>query len=356
VEREAVRNRAKEASADRATGAVSSEPTLTIAVTGATGTVGPALLSRLVREESVRRVVVLGRRTPQLPPSGAELSLHAVDVRDRHAVAQALQGADVVIHLAYALYGVASREPDLFATNVEGTLNVARAATVAGARRLVFTSSSAVYGFHADNPRGIDERVPIRASSRHFYGRQKAQAELLIRQQVEGTDTQAFLFRPCAIVGPHAAGGALSFLPDRAVRPARRALAAGVRAGVRPILPAPPVALQFVHEDDVAQALVLAAVGRGPAGTYNLAADDALEGEEVLRLIGVRRFPVPRGIVAGALRAATAIPPVVPAFGWFEVGTAPIILDSSRARDQLGWAPRFSSREALLDTRRAIGW
>ena len=325
-------------------------------MTGATGTIGPPLLERLVAEEQVQRLVVLGRRRPEGLPASANLDLRAVDVRDRAAVGRAIEGADVVVHTAYALYGVASREADLFATNVEGTLNVARAARVTGARRFVYTSSAAVYGLHADNPQPLTEDAPIRASGHHFYSRHKAQAELLVRDVLSGSATEAYVLRPCAVIGPHAAGGALTIVPRGAAGLAGAALGAAGRAGLRPVAPAPAVPLQFVHEDDVAQALVHAALGHGPAGTYNLAGEGALEGPEVLRTLGVRRLPLPNGLVWGALRAAASAPPVVPALGWVEVGTRPLILDSRKARSELGWSPRFSSREALLDMRRAVGW
>jgi nucleoside-diphosphate-sugar epimerase len=329
--------------------------TLTVAVTGASGTLGPPLLRRLAAERSVRRVEVLGRRRVRTAP-GAAVGFRFVDVRDRAAVAGALAGADVVVHTAYALYGVASREADLFATNVDGTLNVARAARLAGAKRFVYTSSAAVYGFHADNPQPLREDAPLRASGRHFYGRHKAQAELLVRDELRGSGTEPFLFRPCAIVGPHAAGGALSVVPDPLPRLARAALATAARAGLRPAAPSPPVPLQFVHEEDVAQALVAAALGRGPGGAYNLAGDGALDGDEVLRVAGLRRLPLPRPALEASARAVTAAPPVLPALGWSEVMTAPLILDTTRVRTELGWSPRYDSREALAATRQALGW
>ena len=332
------------------------EPPVTIAVTGATGTVGPALLSRLADEPSVACVKVLGRRPPPLTAGDIRLETHSVDVRDRAAVARGLAGADVVIHLAFSLYGIASRERDLFATNVEGSLNVARAAAVAGVRRFVFTSSAAVYGFHRDNPPAIDESFPIRASSRHFYGRHKAQAELLVDDQLHATATELFVFRPCGIVGPDAAGGAVSVLPSAVRQMARAGLAATARAGLRPLVPVPPVSLQVVHEADVAQALVLAALGRGPAGVYNLAGQGKIDAAEALELLGIPRAPVPRGLVGWAFATAAALPPVIPALGWSETGTASLILDTTKARQQLQWTPQYDSKRALLDTRRAIGW
>jgi nucleoside-diphosphate-sugar epimerase len=329
---------------------------LTVAVTGATGTVGPALLARLAAERDVGRIVVLARRRPTSLPAGADIDLRAIDVRDAAGVAGAVAGADVVVHAAFALYGVASREADLFATNVQGTLNVARAAAATGAERFVSTSSAAVYGFHGDNAQPLTEDAPIRASGHHFYSRHKAQVELLVAETLGAGDTESYVLRPCGVVGPDAAGGARNAIGAPLAGAGRTLLATAARAGLRPALPAPPVPLQFVHADDVAQALAHAAVGRGPAGVYNLAGEGALPGGEVLRLLGLRELPLPRVLVQGALRGAAAAPPIIPALGWAEILTEPIILATDKARSRLGWRPRFTSRAALQDTRRALGW
>src|SRR3712207_7122430 len=77
-------------------------------------------------------------------------------VRDPSALQEAFAGADVVVHLAFLITGNASRETTR-AINVDGTLNAFRAAAAAGARRFVYASSVAAYGWHADNP----ERIQI---------------------------------------------------------------------------------------------------------------------------------------------------------------------------------------------------
>ena len=328
----------------------------TIAITGASGTIGPALLKRLSAARSVERVLVLGRRAPDPAHVGPKVEFREVDVRDRAAVSRGVEGADAVIHMAYALYGMTPGESDLFDTNVEGTLNVARAAALAGASRFVHLSSGVVYGFRPDNPQPIDEGAPIRASARHFYSRHKAQAELLIGDALAGTGTEAYLLRPCAVVGPHAAGAVVSSLRPSVRSGIRRGLAGLGRAGLLPPIPAPPVPLQFVHEDDVAQAAVQAALGRGPAGVYNLAGSGAIEGREALRLLGLRPLPLPRPLMRGALRALAKVPPLVPALAWQEAGAAPLLLDTSRARGELGWRPRWTSQAALEATRAGIGW
>jgi nucleoside-diphosphate-sugar epimerase len=327
---------------------------LTVAVTGASGTLGPALLSRLTQSDAVSSIRVLSRRrTAEMPES---IDFRHVDVRDAEAVAEAVAGADVVVHMAYALYGVHPGEGQLFATNVRGTLNVARAAAAAGAQRFVYVSSAAVYGLRPDNPQPLTEDNEIRASARHFYSRHKAQCELLVREALSDSATETYVFRPCGIVGPHAAGATMSGLPARA--PARIAATLRLLAGIglRPWLPAPPVPLQAVHEDDVAQALELAVHRAAEPGIYNLAGDGVVGGDEALELLGVRRLPIPRVFVEGAFRAVAAAPLVVPAFSWPALVTEPIVIDNTKAKSELGWQPRWDTRGALRATREGLGW
>jgi nucleoside-diphosphate-sugar epimerase len=258
--------------------------------------------------------------------------------------------------MAFSLYGVTPGEEALFESNVRGTRNVARAAAAAGAKRLIYTSSAAVYGLRSDNPQPLTEGDDVRASARHFYSRHKAQCELLVRDAVAGSDTEAYLFRPIAIVGPHAAGAAVGGLPSWA--PGR--LAAGLRLmaslGLRPWMPTPPVPLQFVHEDDVAQAIELAVLGEGNPGVYNLAGDGVVVGPEVARLLGLRPAPLPRVVVEAALRAVAAVPPVLPFLSWSALITEPVLVDTTKAREQLGWRPAWDSRGALQATREGLGW
>jgi UDP-glucose 4-epimerase len=325
-----------------------------LALTGATGTVGPALLGRLGAQPDVERVAVLGRTEPARMPQKARFV--RADIRDRRHLEEALRGSETVIHLAFDLYGVLAGEEDLFRTNVIGTRDVAEAAAAVGARRLIYTSSSAVYGFHADNPQPLSEEDAMRASSRHFYGRQKAQTELVLRELAARTGIELVVFRPGAIIGPHAAGALASRLP-RWLRGGAGSLLRGLAAGgLRPALPVPPVPVQYLHEDDVAQALELAVLGEDPAGTYNLAGEGAVNGEEALRLLGFRVLPLPRLASEAGARTLSAMPSPVPAARWMELFTVPQLLDTARARQRLGWRPRFSSRAALAATRQAIGW
>ncbi len=287
---------------------------------------------------------------PEEGHRSSKVSFSPADLRDADAVRRGVEGADVVVHLAYAIHGVRPNEDTLFAVNVEGARQVADAAVDTGARRLVYASSAAVYGFHPDNPVPLTEHTPIRASSRHFYGRHKAQAELLIDQATRGASIDTYVFRPGVIVGPQVAAGTLNGIPRPLLQSGLAALKGALKVGLGPPVPVPPITLQALHHNDVAAALELAVLGRGDAGVYNLAGDGVVAGDEVPGLLGLPPAPIPRELNLWAARWLAVAAPALPLLGWAEAATAPLILDTSKARDELGWRPRYSTRAALRAT------
>lgn len=328
---------------------------LTVAVTGATGTAGRGLLPLLEADPAVGRVVAVARREWAPVPAGfSKVEYRRADVRDRQALQAAFREADVVVHLAFSLYGVRQGDAELREVNVGGTLNALEAAAAGGARRFVYTSSAAVYGFGRDRPATVDEEAPVDPEPRHFYSRHKAEAERLLMQRLQEIPAMEWVFlRPCAIVGPHALGAAAHFVPRR-LRSSVASLAAILgAAGLRPPVPAPPVPLQFVHESDVGQALHRAVSRDVPSGIYNLAGDGIVDGAEVPRIAGFRRLPVPRAAVRAAVELGARSPYPLPAVGWLQLLTRQLVLDTTRARRELGWEPEFTSRDALAATRPA---
>src|SRR5215208_3975409 len=156
---------------------------LTVAVTGPTGTFGHGLMPLLQSDERIARIVGIARREfDPLTEGWSKMEYRRGDVREPEALEQAFQGADVVVHLAFMITGTASRET-IRAINVEGTLNTFGAAAAAGARRFVYASSVAAYGFHPDNPVGMTEDWPARPAARLFYAREKAELEHLLKSE-----------------------------------------------------------------------------------------------------------------------------------------------------------------------------
>jgi nucleoside-diphosphate-sugar epimerase len=112
-------------------------------------------------------------------------------------------------------------------------------------------------------------------------------------------------------------------------------------------MPDPGIPLQLVHHDDVATAIALAATGAGEPGAYNLAGDGEVSFSEIAKAAGVQRIRVPRAAVTAA-SAALARLPMVPAMAeWIHVARTSVVMDTTRAKDVLGWQPAYTSRETL---------
>lgn len=329
------------------------ESDLVVAVTGPTGTLGFGLVPLLQADERIARVVGIARRPFDPADHGwTKMVYRQGDVRDPAALEAACRDADVVVHLAFLITGTAGRATTR-AINVEGTLNTFRAAARAAARRFVYTSSVAAYGFHADNPAGMTEEWPVRPAAHLFYAREKAELERLVsREAATHPGLGLYLLRPSIVLGPHAIGGK-DLLPGP-LAPLGRRLAGRVgRLPVRLPAPVPQVPVQLVHEDDVGQALLLCAVGAGPPGAYNLAGDGELTSSDVARELGIVPLPLPQRLVAGPARAVaalTALPLVPPAAAWAEVLVRPPTMDTGKAKRELGWRPRYTGLEALRAT------
>jgi nucleoside-diphosphate-sugar epimerase len=326
---------------------------LVVAITGPTGTFGFGLIPLLQTEPRVERVVGIARRPFDPSEHGWDkMEYRRGDVRDEDALRQAFTGADVVVHLAFMITGNAGAET-IRAINIDGTVNAFRAARDAGAERFVYASSVAAYGFHPDNPVGMKEEWPTRPADRLFYAREKAELEQTLEEEAAAAAQPAlYLLRPPIVLGPHALG-AKGALPAPVAGAGRRVLEL-MRALPFPLpVLAPEVPIQFIHEADVGQALLRCALGEGPPGAYNIAGDGVLTGSDIVRELGLSPLPLPARIVHGAARAAALLPKppfIPPAADWVEALRHPAIMDTSKAKQELGWQPRYTGLEALRAT------
>jgi nucleoside-diphosphate-sugar epimerase len=326
---------------------------LTVAITGPTGTFGFGLMPLLQEDPRVTKIVGIARRPFDPSEHGWDkMEYRQGDVRDPEALEETFADADVVVHLAFMITGNASRGA-IRAINVDGTLNVFRAAVAAGAQRFVYASSVAAYGWFPDNPVGMDEEWPVRPASRLFYGQEKAELEQLLEVEADGhPEIELYLLRPPIVLGPHAVGGK-AILPSPLDSLGTRFLTL-IRDRRLPLpTPAPKLPVQFIHEDDVGQAFIRCITREGPAGVYNITGDGVMTGDEVVREIGLSPIPLPAKPAHLAARALAKVPTppfVPPATEWIEPLSHPSIMDASKAKEELGWEPKYTSREALRDT------
>lgn len=316
----------------------------TVAVTGPTGEIGISAVTALEQHPDVDRIVGMARRAFSPEARGwTKTEYRQGDILDRDAVDALVADVDIVVHLAFIIMGSRDESARI---NLAGTRNVFEA-TVASprARRLVYTSSVAAYGYHSDNPVPITEDVPPRGSPEHYYSQQKAACEKVLAEVTADSSLEVYILRPCIVAGPDAP--ALADAMPWTRLPAEVRKVTEMLPLLKLPIPDPGAQLQLVHHDDVADAIVLAATTSAPPGAYNLAADGVLSISDVVGALGARPVPVPHFVVTAAAEVIARVPFLPSALEWLHTARASVVMDTGKAKTQLGWTPKYSAAQTL---------
>ena len=311
-----------------------------VVVTGATGNVGTSVVPALARDPSVDSVVGVARRAPdvRLPKT----TWVQADIA-RSDLVEIFRGADCVIHLAW-LIQPSRDEQTLEAVNVEGSARVFEAVAAAGVPALVHASSVGTYS-PGPKDRRVDESWPTEGVASSFYARHKAEVERrLDRFERDGARVRVVRLRPGLIFKREAASGirrlfAGPLLPGALVRPE-----------LIPVIPAlERLVFQAVHTECVAEAYRLAATSAEAHGAFNVAAEPVLDPPTLGRILGARPVPVSPRILRALTKATwrLRVQPTPP--GWLDLALAVPVMDTARARRELGWTPQRGADEALAE-------
>jgi len=308
-----------------------------LVIVGATGNVGTSLLAALRRETAVEEIVGIARRPAGIDePRTRFVTADIVhDDLDAH-----FRGADAVVHLAW-LIQPSRDDRRLHAVNVDGSRRVFEAAVRAGVKALVYASSIGVYA-PGPKDRGVDESWPATGIDTLFYSRHKAETERMLDVlEREHPAIRVVRLRPGLIFKRAAATGirrlfAGPFLPTPLLR-----------KGLIPVVPdVERLRVQAVHSLDVGEAYRLA-VTREVRGAFNIAAEPVVDPEFLADVLGARRVPVQRRVLRGLAdltwRARLQPSPA----GWIDLALAVPLMDTTRARTELGWHPARSATEAF---------
>ena len=307
---------ARPARAPRRTGA-------TVAVTGAAGVIGEALVRRLVAHGDVAKVVAIDVRRGAA--TGA--SWKVGDVRDP-VVAQQLAGVDAVVHLAVD-WSLDTPSAERSALNVRGTQTVVTAAAAAGIARVVVVTSAAVYGALADNPTPLPEDAPLQAPPEGII------ADLLEIERVAEDARRVHpglavtVVRPAALVGPGV---------DTLVT---RHFAAPRLLRIKDASPT----WQFCHVDDLASALVLAALGT-VSGVVTVGCDGYLSQRRVEDLSGMKRVEVPATLAYATAERLHRVGVTPAPASELAYVMHPLVVPSTALR-AAGWRPEHDNESCL---------
>ena len=321
---------------------------MTVLVTGATGFVGSAVARQLAaRGDSVRVLV----RTTSDRRNIDTLAVEVVegDLRDVSSMARALAGCRALYHVAadYRLW--VPRPDEIYRTNVDGSRDLIRVAMAAGVERIVYTSSVATLGLHADGS-PADEATPVALTDMiGHYKRSKFLAEAEVQRLIAEEGAPVVIVNPSAPVGPR----------DLKPTPTGR-MVLDAALGKMPAYV--DTGLNLVHVDDVAAGHLLA-FERGDIGArYILGGENMLLREiltEIATLVGrsppkVRlphNFILPIAYLAEGIARLTGGEPFVTADG-VKLAKKRMFFSSAKAERDLGYSMR-PAKEALLD---AIDW
>ena len=305
------------------------------AISGGAGFLGLHLARRLLADGHEVRSLDL------VPLNVAELDVREIrgDVRDGAACRELVEGAEVLVHAAAALPIRGSGE-EIRSVNVDGTLTLLSAAAEAGVERVVFISSTAVYGIPEKHP--ISEDDPLRGVGP--YGGSKIEAEEICRAFMR-RGLECVIVRPKTFIGPERLG-VFEILFDW-IREGRRIYILGDGSN----------RYQLLAVEDLVEAIVLAARERAAVGdTVNVGASEFGTVRSDLQALidhagsSSRLTPVAARPAEIALRALELMR-VSPLAEWhYKTAHRDSFVDVSKAETLLGWKPRLSNAEALIGT------
>ena len=249
-------------------------------------------------------------------------------------------GIDTVVHLASIVRTPKGAPPDLaHRVDVLGTKNVLHACNAAGAKRLIVTSSGAAYGYYPDNPDWLDENDPLRGNDEFEYAKNKRLVEDMLAQwRRQHPELRQIVFRPGTVVG-EAVHSPVTDLFEKPVM-------LGIFGSSSPFV--------FIWDQDVVSCLV-DAVFSDKVGIYNQAGDGALTPREIARLMRKPYLPLPAWFVKGVLWALKGL-------GLTDNGPERVaflryrpVLSNRRLKEEYGYIPKLTSREAFELYARARG-
>jgi len=302
-----------------------------ILITGIAGGQGQLIARRLAGTFALTGV----DRTPwdDHPP---EISVHVLDLRKRKMEdIFRTERPDAVVHHAFIRHFRV--EPRVrHEVNVLGTKLLLEYCVAYGVKRIVVLSSSYVYGALPDNPSYVDEEYPLSVSRTYPEVRDLAEVDTLCTAFLwRHPEIATTILRPVSTLGPHASSSMAQYLRLRYVP---------TIMGFDPMM-------QFIHEEDVAEAVALA-LQSGTHGVFNVVGPGAVPLSVAVQQTGRVALPIPEPVAWLVFRqlfnlGLYHVPP-----GAIDFVKYPCTLDGRRFREATGFTPRRSLEETFASVRR----
>jgi UDP-glucose 4-epimerase len=308
-----------------------------VVVTGATGNVGTSVVEALAADGDVTEIIGVARRSPEWRPPKTRW-VRADVARD--ALAPVFTGADAVIHLAW-IFQPTHQPRRTWENNVLGSMRVFDAVVAASVPVLVHASSVGAYSPGTSDD-AVDETWPTHALPIAGYGREKSYVERVLDAfEQRHPEVRVVRMRPGFIFKRSASTGqrrlfAGPFLPNPLVRPR-----------FIPVIPdIPGMRFQALHSHDAAAAYRLAVI-RDVRGPFNVAAEPVVDAAVLGEVLGARPIRMPAAAARAALDVLWRLRVVPASPALLELFLSLPVMDTSRARTELGWRAEHDAVDAL---------
>jgi UDP-glucose 4-epimerase len=308
-------------------------------ITGGSGYIGGRLIDLLTQREDTE-ILSLDLRPPAVPRPRTRFV--QMDIRDAGIRSlMETERPDALVHLAFVLNPIRD-EHKMYDIDVNGTNNVLEAASAAGVGQLLVASSTTAYGAFPDNPVPLTEEHPVRGLPGYEYARDKTEIDRLCQLwAARHPDRVMTIVRPTIVFGPNVDNYIVRFWS---------------KSPFFPLLDGLDPDWQFVHEEDVVEAMSRLLMER-KAGIFNLTADGTIKLSEAARLAGLKTRKMSTRMYRRIAKAAWGLhlPGVEAPPGQIDFILYPWIASNEKLKAELGWTPRYTSRETFEITMRAKG-
>jgi UDP-glucose 4-epimerase len=310
-------------------------------ITGGSGYIGGRLTDELSGREETEKIVDVDLRPP--PRAWPKTEFVKADIRDRKKMQELLERheIDALMHFAFVLNPIRD-EAKMYDIDVNGTAAVMRAASDAGIKQVICTSSATAYGAFPDNPKPIAEDWPVRGAPDFSYAKHKADADRICQLwALEHPDAVMTIVRPSIVFGPS--------VDNYIVR-------AFQNNPFIPLLDGVDEEFQLVHEDDVVSALVALLDGKH-GGAFNLAGDGLLTWGRAAELVGKKTRTISLKSMKRFNNAMWKlhVPRTEAPAGNLDFIRYPWVVSTEKLKSTAGWEPKYDTLETFKITMRARG-
>ena len=306
-----------------------------ILITGAAGFIGQQLLADLAVQQPNWTLFAADIREIPANLLRGNVQPRLLDISQPEAVRKTVAECQpqAIVHLASVVSPPPGMsEATLHAIDVEGTRAIVEAAAASGVEQLIITSSGAAYGYYPENAEWIDEHDPLRGHNKFAYAKHKREVEeLLVQARIAHPQLRQLILRPGTILGKRVNNQITDMFKKRAVL--------GIQGSDSRFV--------FIWDQDVVS-IIRKGLEKGASGIFNLAGDGALSLREIAQILRKPYRPLPAGLIQGVLRVLK--PLRLSQYGPEQVDFLRYrpVLANRRLKEEFGYTPRYTSREAFI--------